>query len=268
LGPNGLSVFLEEYAKMKTAKVEHPVPADAQPIRPILREPGTGSGHLAFWEGSGAGATLQIRTLRKDGSIHAGPAAGLTKGRLAWGQAFYTGNYDRQWLLAIERNGQTSLDLIRWGKDESKLVHAALKQYAGIPLQATAFLGNDDAILGAVLVKAKHETGGWDYFVHAFEISPTGAFTAKQPVRLQTPQGVEFRKAFMEISLKGTVMALMESTDGRWYLHASDGAKYRLEKAGQPGTPLGLCWASDPQPKVLFWTPNAGFDFVGIAREN
>jgi hypothetical protein len=86
-------------------------------------------------------------------------------------------------------------------------------------------------------------------------------------VRLQVAKGVEFRRAFLEVGLKGDVIALMESVDGKWYLHASDGAKYKLAAAGNLGTPLGLTWADEAHPRALFWTPQDGFRFTGIVRE-
>jgi hypothetical protein len=261
-----VTALMEEYGKIKVGPFSHPLPGKSAIIRPILHDPAAGSCHFALWEAADAQCRLSLLTAKKDGTYQPGPTLPLSPGRLAWSTAFYPESRHRIIMLAVERQGKTSLERAIWPKDGASLDHSLFSEFPGAPLAASAFLRNDDGITGAVLAKVRHETGAWDYFVYGYTISPAGDYAAKQPVRLSVAKGVEFGKAFIEVGLKGDVLALMESTDGRWYLHASDGAKRKMAIDGDPGTPLGITWADDANPRALFWSPQRGFRFVDIVR--
>lgn len=267
LSDGKLTALTEEYGKAKVAPFSHALPAGLSPIRPPLDNPAGGECHLAFWEQADSKSRVVAYTVRKDGSLHPGPNLSLAAGRLAWSSAFYPKSRDRIYLLAIERQGKTSLERAAWPKAGAAFDQAPLAQFPGAPLAAAAFLKHDDGITGAVLAKVRHETGAWEYFVHGYSLSAQGAYAAKQPVRLAVAKGVEFGRAYIEVGPKGEVIALMEAADGRWYLHASDGAKRKLAADADLGTPLGLTWADDAHPRALFWSARKGFRLVEIVRE-
>jgi hypothetical protein len=200
---------------------------------------------VALWEPGKEKARLAIGTLTEAASLKIGPSIDMETGKLAWSRATYLSNGLRLYALAIERGGETHLEIVTGMAGDASLRRMQIARWEGVCIGSGTSLDKADALSGATITRNEQKKGEVAYTLHAWHCDSKGMPGPVRSIPIEGHHSRQLVQAFVDVNSAGDAVALLKADDGQWYSCNAEGRTVAVPDAiVRAGEPIGIFWSS------------------------
>jgi hypothetical protein len=263
LSGEGLTALYVDQGTVESPLRTHPLPgaAGARLVTPLLLDltgsdgSRPGRGIVPVWLPGPSGSRLEFHVLEPDGSMSAGSSVTLAAGELQWGRSIALSNGERRFYLAIERNGETDLEFVKWGdKSASRVDH-----FPGAVIGGGLTVDAQDVVSGAVAVRS-----GTMVSVHNWRSEGSGNPRGGTPTELVIPGNSSWEYAVIAPNPAGKPTVLIGSADRRWFWVNPAGSANPMQQTAQFGSPIDAFWLNGALPQALMAGAQTGLTYQPV----
>jgi len=216
---------------------------------------------VAVWHASPDQPRLGFYLFEPDGSIAVGSSVAVAPGELRWSGAVMMNDGEGRWVLVMQRNDQTHVDI--FGHFRVGTVPVAPYSFAiarGAAIGARILLTREETLLGAVAVSDAAGT-----IVIPWEMRRNAGASVGQPIVLDAG-GARLVRVHLALGDAGAMLVLGQTAAGRWLFGGRNGVLKPLPaEAESLGMPIAAELAPEGVPFAVMAASETGIRFVSLS---